>query len=251
MVKELIIRGFARSLGTYSDSATIQRHVSEKLASLVLRYKTGLPYDILELGCGTGFLTENLLDAFPNANWTINDINSEVRESIGMLFQEKSFAKPLYVFDDAEKIPFDSNYDLIISSACIQWFSNLPLFLNEISNKLNANGLLAFSTFGSQNLTEIKMISGKGLNYYTLDDYTSFLNDKYEILYCSEDIVNLYFDDPYDVLKHIKSTGVNGAFRQHWTKSNLAEFMNDYKQFQTPKGYTLTYHPIYFICKPK
>lgn len=250
MLKQQITRGFARTIGTYSDNAIIQKQVSQRLCALVDDYKSAIPSHILEIGCGTGFLTSALLNLFPNSNWIINDINREVKAGIDFLFQEKSFHKPTYLFEDAETIKISQQFDLITTSSCVQWFSDPKAFFGSISKQLKKNGLLAFSTFGQENLKEIKSASGQGLNYYSVEDYREMLSANFEIIYCAEDIVTIYFDNPKDVLKHIKATGVNGAFRQHWTKGNLAEFTQKYAQAQKAEGFPLTYHPIYFICKP-
>ena len=250
MIKELITRGFARTIESYPDNAIVQKQISQKLSNLVSNYKAIIPSEILEIGCGTGFLTSELLKLYPNSNWTVNDINKEVKESIDFLFQEKSFKKPTYLFEDAEKSIFPLQYDLIITSSCLQWFTDPKTFLASISKKLKNDGLLAFSTFGSQNMQEIRAITTQGLKYYSIDDYTTMLSENYEVIYCAEDTVTLCFDEPTEVLKHLKATGVNGAFRQHWTKSHLATFIANYNTLLTEQGFPLTYHPIYFICKP-
>lgn len=58
MNKNLIQKRFAKNLNTYNDNAKIQKIMAEKLVSLSDRKD----YDsILEIGCGTGLLTEKVL----------------------------------------------------------------------------------------------------------------------------------------------------------------------------------------------
>ena len=54
----------------------------------------------------------------------------------------------------------------------------------------------------------------------------------------------------WDVLRHLKDTGVTGIRPCHWTRKKLADFSMRYAgRYAAPDGgVTLTYHPIYIIC---
>ena len=47
-----------------------------------------------------------------------------------------------------------------------------------------------------------------------------------------------------DILKHIKSTGVNALEMVSWTKTDMQKFENGYNNFCSGVP-TLTYNPIY------
>ena len=53
--KELMRDRFAKNLDSYNDNAKVQKRMAEKLITMV---KNKAPQKILEIGCGTGFLTE-------------------------------------------------------------------------------------------------------------------------------------------------------------------------------------------------
>ena len=249
MTKDSITKGFAKSINSYSNNASIQKEVSLKLAHLIAENIIIPPSQILEIGCGTGFLTSELLADFPFASFTINDINSTAEVTIRTLFNRSQSANPKFVFQDAELFDFPESYNLIASSSCFQWFDDQADFFKRISSKLKPQGLFAFSSFGPQNMEEIKASTNQGLSYYTLEQYKEILEPYFDIISFSEDVVKLNFETPYDVLKHLKATGVNGNFRQQWTRKDLETFTSNYKQFETERGFSLTYHPIYFICR--
>jgi len=74
----------------------------------------------------------------------------------------------------------------------------------------------------------------------------------FELLMANEERIQLNFAQPRDVLKHMKSTGVQATAQGfRWSKSSLAQFEHHYAQFQIPEteGYPLTYHPIYLIAR--
>ncbi len=249
MNKGLITKGFARTVKSYSANATIQKEMSRHLAQLIADYCLIHPTEILEIGCGTGFLTTEILHKFPYSNFTINDINSEVEESIKQIFVH-AFLKPSFIFHDAETFNFTQTYNLICSSSCFQWFTNQSKFFSNIAKHITKDGLFAFSTFGPENMREIKATTTQGLEYFTIEQYQTVLVPHFATIYSHQDTITMYFPTAIDVLKHIKATGVNGAFCQHWTKGCLQEFSNNYERLKTDLGYPLTYHPIYFICKP-
>ena len=53
-----------------------------------------------------------------------------------------------------------------------------------------------------------------------------------------------------DILKHIKSTGVNALEMVSWTKTDMQKFENGYNNFCSGIP-TLTYHPIYVKIENK
>ncbi len=58
---------------------------------------------------------------------------------------------------DVSKLPFaDQSTDLIFSSLCLQWLDDLPAVLSEFRRVLRPDGLLLFSTFGPETLSELR-----------------------------------------------------------------------------------------------
>ena len=112
---------------------------------------------------------------------------------------------------------------------------------------------MGFSTFGENNLIEIKKLTGQGLNYYSSEVLKQKLEESgFEIVFIEEEQKHLYFDHPKSVLQHLKATGVTATAKSHrWTKQSLQQFYSDYQQFYDEQGFRLTYHPIYVIARRK
>ena len=236
MNKELIQKRFAKNLTTYDSNAKVQKLMAERLISLVPEKF----YDsILEIGCGTGFLTKCAIDKLNFQKYIANDIVPECEAYILSLNKDINF-----VHADIEKILNQQNnkYDLILSNATFQWVESLEPFIKSLMQKLNPNGVLIFSTFGVENFKEIFEVTGKTLPYKQREDYEKmFKNYDFEI---DEEIRVLNFKTPKDILKHLKYTGVNAISSESWTKKDLNEFERMYKSICW-NFYTLTYHPIY------
>lgn len=231
--KALVKKRFSRNLKTYKDNSVVQNKMADKLVEMI-RFQ---PKKILELGCGSGLLTEKLIKKFNTTTYDAIDIVEDCEKYIKEISSNINF-----YHSDIETFNFQDKYDLIISNAVFQWVEDLPLFIEGLKKCLTPNGILLFSTFGTDNLLEISKLTGEGLKYIAIQELNSLLHPQ-EIY---EDKISLNFDTPKDVLKHLKYTGVNAISNNHWTKSDLKNFENGYHKL-CPNNITLTYNPIYIL----
>ena len=243
MNKELIKQRFGRKLPTYNEHARIQKQMAEKIIKLL--NSNNRKFDsILEIGCGTGLLTEIIVQNIEYQKYTALDIVSGCENYIKQINSEI-----LFVSEDIETYDKDcKSFDLIISNAALQWIENLPDFVSKLAKKLNPNGILIFSTFGRENFREIYYTIGKSLPYYSVNELQKTLSDFNPQI--EEEIRVMSFKSPLEVLKHIQNTGVNAISSEIWTKKDLIEFESGYNNFcsQNP---TLTYNPIYVKINSK
>lgn len=248
--KSLVRQRFSKARHTYSDNAVIQRHIAEQMNSIIARFTPpSIKRNVLEIGCGTGlftriFLKENTVDRL-----IMNDICEEMEYQVHELLNENNCFLP----GDAETIDLPDNQDMIISCSAIQWFENPIFFLNECRKKLTDSGILAISTFAPDNFREIASVNSSSLKYIAVETIRETLAEFYDIIYSGEEKICLYFNSPEEVLRHLKKTGVNGIRKEKWTRKELNSFITRYKElFSTDDDMvTLTYNPIYIICKKK
>ena len=142
----------------------------------------------------------------------------------------------------------EGKYDLIISNAAFQWVENLESFIKLLVSKLNDGGVLLFSTFGPENFREVNFVLGKTLPYYSANELQEIIKDYKNIV--EQEMHVMAFKTPKDILKHIKSTGVNALEMVSWTKTDMQKFENGYNNFCSGIP-TLTYHPIYVRIENK
>lgn len=250
MDKEWIRKSFARGLNSYHQNAKAQDLICQVLVKMIEKYSIQKPSNTLEIGCGSGFLSQNLMDIYPNSNFIFNDLVSEAEFLIRKLANDRQLNKIQFIAGDAENIAFPSNIDLLCSASTLQWFENLDAFAQKVHLSLNDHGIFAFSSFGIQNFKEIKQITNQSINYLAFDKIEKIIGNYFEVLEKQEDEIVLYFDHPIEVLKHIRLTGVKGHLGQKWTKGELAQFVSNYQsQFTVEQQVSLTYHPLYFVCK--
>ena len=227
--KQQIRKSFTKAISTYEQEAFVQYQIATELCRLLSVYSDHPISSILEIGCGTGFFTRLLRTSFPSATITANDLCSEV---VNYIPDDIKF-----ISGDMETINFPDKYDLIAGSSAIQWLENLPLFSEKMNRTLSEKGLVAISTFGEKNLTEIKQITDIGLSYFTEPDLEHIISSSFQIIKMKEEIKTVYFPSPKDVLLHLKRSGVNGITSEKWTKSDLLYFTNQYnKLFKSDYG---------------
>lgn len=248
----LITQRFTKAIGTYPHESTVQHQIAQRMTRLLKQHLPLSSYQqVVEFGCGTGTYSRLLLDTFRPKQMWINDICSEMQHSCSDLLAHSSHTT--FLPGDAESIPFPGETTLITSCSALQWFQHPGSFFQKCNQSLQPDGYLAFSTFGKENMKEIRHLTGHGLAYLTKEELTTRLAPLYDLIHVEEETVTLTFATPMQVLYHLKQTGVTGTSSQTWTRSKLNLFCKEYQRlFATPEGnVSITYHPIYIIAKKK
>ena len=234
MNKDLIHNRFAKNLKNYDSNAKIQKQMAEKLFSMV---ENKAPDSVLEIGCGTGFLTKIASEGLAWEYYNAIDIVEDCEEYISKIND-----KILFSACDIEKFlrVCDRKFDLIISNASLQWVNDFEGVVNSLQQMLNPSGELVISTFGKENFREIYNLMGTALKYYSEAELKKF----FPTCETLSEIHIMAFKDPKTVLKHLQLTGVNAIENKVWTKSDLKRFENGYKTLCVLRP-TLTYNPLY------
>ncbi|MBX2844279.1 MAG: malonyl-ACP O-methyltransferase BioC [Flammeovirgaceae bacterium] len=251
--KQIVKNRFGKSTDTYHQQAKVQKKVAEKLVHLCLQLSTNKITRLLEIGCGTGFLTQKILSEFTIKEYFINDMVDPEIMLETQIKSQLSYKTVQFYPGDAESIALPTNLDTIVSASCFQWFNNLERFFSKITPLINATGILAFSTYGPENFREIKHILGTGLPYQSIEKIICLLKNDFEIFHSEEWQDALKFETPIEVLKNIKSTGVNGISNKYMGKEKLQNFHSEYLKLYANQDDTvsLTYHPIIIIARKK
>ena len=249
--KPRVRHSFSKSLYTYNQHAEVQARMAEiMIRGLQSLGKTRFNR-VFEIGCGTGLLTARFFKSCQASTFHANDLVEECRFITSDILGQYPQIQSSFIGGDIEHIAeLPEELDLILSNATFQWLEDFNGFLPKMKSLLNERGLLAFSTFGPDNLREIKQLTGNTLEYLTVERLTSLLQEHFHIHVCSEEFVTLNFSSPREVLRHLRLTGVNGNSRLKWTKSSVVEFEQQYQSmFGEEKHVPLTYHPIYCIVE--
>jgi malonyl-CoA O-methyltransferase len=150
-VKQGIRRNFARRAGSYDRHAAMQRFMAHGLVAAAGKWLVRARR-ILEIGCGTGYLTGLLRQANGQARLVALDLDAAlVTAAQRRLGPEAGVA---FLVADGEA-PIRGEYDLIIANAAFQWFTRPGQTLAAYYRGLAPGGVLAFSTLGPATFQEL------------------------------------------------------------------------------------------------
>lgn len=166
--KAKIRQSFGAASVTYDGVAALQRTVGRALLGTV--DTESLAGTLLDLGCGTGFLTYGLLGhARPIIALDIALPMLQVTRT-----KLVDAANVSYVCADAEQLPLSGQVvDGVFSNLALQWCINLDAVFTDIKRVLKPGGRLVFSIFGSQTLQELKAAWAEVDGYNHVNDFYS------------------------------------------------------------------------------
>lgn len=249
--KERVRSRFAQAASTYDHQAVIQLQVAQNLLALLKKHVLQPPERIMEIGCCTGLLTARLHQLYTEmATFYVNDLVPDFQNLVSRRLDHD----PRLVFlpGDIESLDIPENLDLIVTSSTLHWLDDISSLFQKLNSSLAPGGTLCFSIYGAENLSQIREITGIGLDYYSIDELKDIVTNLFDMLSCDEERITLPFDDPLAILKHLRETGVNALNTSPWTRSKLDQFVRDYKaRFSMNGQVELTYHPIYCIARKK
>jgi malonyl-CoA O-methyltransferase len=129
---------FSAAATRYDQAAHIQRQAAEQFAQWLATQPIASPQTILEVGCGTGFLTAQLVERYPQTSILATDIAPAMLAQA----QQRITAPQVQwqVLDAQQGAPQAS--DWLVSALCFQWFQPLAEALQKLWEKTE---VLAFS----------------------------------------------------------------------------------------------------------
>jgi malonyl-CoA O-methyltransferase len=107
---------------------------------------------VLELGCGTGHLTERLRTHLPGARILATDIAPAMVDACRLHLAQ--YPQIDYTIMDARRPASTDFYDLICANLAVQWLPDLPDVLQRLAQQLAPGGLLAVSLLGDATFAE-------------------------------------------------------------------------------------------------
>jgi malonyl-CoA O-methyltransferase len=266
MDKNVVQKRFGRSAKEYDQYAVVQKKMGNRLLEKVVE-QGGSPRQILEIGCGTGYLTERLVRLFPESSITAIDISQEMLDMArGKLNDPKNVN---WVHSDAERYVFNSSdqWDLIVSNAAVQWFHDPFGTIKRYIERLSTGGTLSFSSFGPRTFHELhysfaqaerrlqnQVKAVHGQTFPSKENWGRALSGAAGRLRVDEEEWVEYHPDVRSFLKSVQKIGASNASsssqKVYTPKSVMLAMMEEYdKQYRVQKEkdsyIPVTYHCLY------
>ena len=232
---------------------------------LVSRINFDMPGKIIDIGCGPGNSTQILVQKWPDAMVIGVDNSPAMIEKA-----KKDFPNQNWKLLDAGKDEINEKFDIIFSSAAIQWIPNHPELFMRFYSTLNDNGLIAIQLplFWDMPLGKaIKNIAEdsrwktqvKGVTeLFTIHDY-SYYYDQLSQLFNSIEMWETHYlhimDSHFSILEMIRSTGLkpyldrleNENDKKEFERLVLKEIVKDYPQQKNEKV-LFPFYRVFFIA---
>ena len=267
--RQHIQKHFNHAAPSYDEAAILQKTVAERIDER-LELTTVEPKTILDLGAGTGLLTEKIIKRYPKANIFAVDLSTKMLEiaaprlqtprwailpnklnhflqncTLTKCFASRKAAKQINA--DVYQLPFANNsVDLIVSNLMLQWCDDLDSVFMEFRRVLRKEGLIMFTTFGPDTLKELKQAwQTADTNYEHVNNFID-MHDIGDALIRSGfgqpvmdmEIFTLTYDKSIGVLKDLKAIGATNANKQRPTglmgKQRFAHMLNAYDELRNP-----------------
>lgn len=236
--KARVRENFGRSAGTYDRYARVQKRMARELISRIKA--TGKDFrNILEIGCGTGFLTGLLIENFPRADILAVDISPQMIEAAKRRFV--SFPAVSYLVADGENLRFRGSFDLITSSAVFQWFNSYSRPFADYYRLLKDDGCFIFNTLGEKTFKELAYALTSLGGTSRKDTFINFRELEGVLAACGftgrrveEQLLRDYYPSARELLVGIKKIGAQGhcfgAGGTYFKAEDIFKLINCYNQ---------------------
>lgn len=258
--KAKIRQSFSAASHTYDHYAELQREIAMALlASFNDETVKGI---LLDLGCGTGFLTSELL-----RQALYYDLKAIVALDIALPMLQTARCKLIrqqkvsYLCADAERLPVaGQSVDAVFSSLALQWCRNPEAFFADIKRIIKPGGRLVFSTFGPETLHELKNAWAQIDSYCHVNEFYSeeqlrqFLQGAgFREIQMVKKNYRPSYDSVVDLMKELKSIGAHnvmlGRNKKMTTKTQMQQMIAAYEKHRIGDCISATFTAILISAK--
>ena len=246
---------FSKKARSYDKYSFIQKEVNNRLLSRLDLIKHD-KLNILEIGSGTGYLSQVLQQKYPHVNIISMDLSYEMA-----LVHKNKNDNAKCVVGNAENPPFQiSTFDTLLSSLTLHWCNIGPNLFDKFSNLLTPNGLLLFSVAGPDTFQEFKKCPPdiyeklRFNEFLDMHHYGDFLlQSDFRDPVVDNEQITIEFPTFSQLLNSIRLTGTNitdTLNRAHITKAEY-NIIKSCLYNDTSDSFELTYDIIFgYALKP-
>ena len=251
-------RSFEQAAGAYDEAAVLQREVGDRLLER-LDYIRFSPKRILDLGAGTGYCQQALIQRYPDAEIHALDIAEgmlqQARKKIGWLRRLKR--RDHFVCADVNALPYASeSMDMIVSNLTLQWCPDLLVVFSECQRLLKPGGMLLFTNFGPDTLKELRYCWAK-VDAHTHVNQFADMHDVGDALLQSGfsdpvvdmEMITVTYDDVRSIMQDLKQIGAHnvtrGRARGLTGKGRLQQLQQAYEDYRQQGRLPVSHEVIY------
>jgi len=212
--RKLVAQSFSRAATSYDQHAALQKNVAGELVSAL----GGIAGAFLDLGCGTGFVAEELIARDANIIYAGLDFAPEMLSVASAKIQNRIPAS--WYCADMEQLPFEDNkFDAVSSSLAMQWLESPKKSFSEVKRVLNTGGMFALATLGPKTLSELRVAWTKAdpehihVNEFLGLEHILSLTEKtgFELELCRVHHETIEYDSVMSLMRDLKGIGAHNV----------------------------------------
>ena len=250
---------FGKAAEDYHQEASIQKKVAQGLISSLLPWQGMLPPGpILEVGCGTGFLTQKLIEHFPDREFVITDASPGMIATCQKELKKKDLLSDNIRFQLLDADHFKSEeplYSMVISNFAPQWFRDTAITLERLGEAILPGGLLLCSFPGEHTFEQwYEHCLELGLPYTA----NSFPNVEEVVVKLSmgplqidyyENNLHQEFNSSIEFFRHLKKIGASENNKGNSLNHKQFKLLLDHWDKQSEDKIKVKWHVVYLAAK--
>lgn len=257
--KKAIADSFSLAAGTYDGHVPAQKYFATRLFGLISSTVSTPCIRVADLGCGTGFLSEMLRAAFPQAHLACVDF----AQGMLKLCKNRLHGPEIsYINGDIEQPCYGCGYDLIASNYALQW-TDLARALRTAAQSLTPFGLLALALPVAGSFPELayayRFACGRDLpgpDYPEEHELSGLLQQQgLELIRQEAEDFRVFFPDARSALRSFKRCGAVFNRHENHTPLRVEEVRTllanyDLETLRLKQRVGLTFRTLYLIARP-
>ncbi len=252
--KKQVRQSFSSAAESYDALASLQRKVALQLKTYL--DDKDISGQVMDLGCGTGFFTQQIIQSKAVEQLVAVDIAFAMLQFSRLKLAAQQSVQ--YICADAEKIPVQAgSMDMIASNLALQWCKDLDSVFHGFKRILKPNRYLLFSTFGPATLQELKNAWAEVddfnhvNSFYTATEVTSFLQQAgFKNIKLKSCLYQSQYPSVMALMQELKGIGAHTVLskrnRQITRKSHMQAMISAYQQ-KAQQGYIPATYEIFFV----
>lgn len=241
-----MIAAFNQAAPHYETEARLQKEIAHRLLER-LHSEPLQPQTVVDLGCGTGALTRELGKLYRKAHFYALDIAPAMLQQARQ-HAPRWFSRQHFCCADARRLPLaTASVDLLVSNLMLQWCGDYAQVFREVARVLKTDGVLLFSSFGPDTLTELRASWAVVDNAVHVNDFVDIqsLGDGLSQaglrqVVMDVDWLTMTFADVPSALRHLQKIGAHNVLSQRQRgllgKQKYQRLVEAYASYQQADG---------------